>query len=184
MAETANAKNLKEAFAYMEERRENLLAAVKGVTQAQADFKPASDQWSIGEILDHLYLSGKMTLSRAKGLCEGTVQVPPLVGKDANDKFLDGVADVQKTGKAPAPKDIIPTAGKRVSEILTSLENMLSEAKKDFAKHEGEDLSRFKLPFATFCDLDCYQWIKFQGAHEARHMPQIARVKGSPGYPK
>jgi hypothetical protein len=183
MAETSNAQKLAEAFDSLEERRRELLAAVKGINQAQADFKPAPDQWSIGEVLDHLCLSGKGTFARVKGLCDGTVEAPQLTGKDATDKFLAGVADVSKSGKAPAPKEIVPTGGKPVGELLSSLENMLTEAKKKITEYQDDDLSARKFPFHTFCDLDCYQWIKFHGAHEARHIPQIERIKASQGYP-
>ncbi len=179
----SNARKLQEAFQYLEEQRKRVLAAVEGLTQAQADFRSSPDDWSLGEVLDHVCLSAQSTLDRVKGLCDGTIKADKLVGKDASDKFLAGVADVSKSGKAPAPKEIVPSAGKPVAEIFSSLDNILDGSRKDLARYENDDLSQYKFPFATFFDLDGYQWIKFQGAHEARHIPQIERIKASPGYP-
>ncbi len=179
----SSTQQLEEAFAYTGERHMKLKAAVEGISQAQADFKPSADEWSVGEVLDHLSLSGKGILMQVRGLCEGTAKILPLVGKDATDKFLAGVADVNITGKAPAQPDAMPTHGKPIGELIGVLDGLLTSAKEDLAKHEDTDLSQTKSPLATFCDLDVYQWIKFCGAHDARHVPQIERIKGSDGYP-
>ena len=176
-------QQMEEAFSYTEERHLKLKDAVGDISQAQADFKPSTEEWSIGEVLHHLSLSGGGLLTLVRGLCDGTAKIPPLVGKDGSDKFLAGVADVNITGKAPAQPNAIPTHGQPIGELMGALDGLLSSAEEDLTQYRDTDLSQTKSPFATFCDLDVYQWVKFCGAHEARHLPQIDRIKTSPGYP-
>jgi len=179
----SNAQNMNDAFDYTEDLRGKLMAAIGDINQAQADFKPSEDLWSLGEVIHHLTLSETGSFARLKSLFDGSLEQPTLLGKDGDDNFLAAVADIAKTGKAPAPKDIVPTSGKNIQELRDTFDQVMTDAKVDLSAFENNDLTRCKMPFATFCDLDGYQWIKFQGAHEARHIQQVEAIKASPGYP-
>lgn len=58
----------------LEHRRAQVLAEVEGLSQSQADWKPAPDQWSLGEVLHHLVLAegiaGKMVSVAIKHAAE------------------------------------------------------------------------------------------------------------------
>ena len=62
----------------MENVRAQLLKEVEGLSQVQADWRPADDEWSVGEILHHLTLAevgtGKLT---SKLLRDALQPLPP-----------------------------------------------------------------------------------------------------------
>ena len=41
----------------IEAARADVLGAVTGVSQAQSEWRPAPNEWSIGEVIDHLTVS-------------------------------------------------------------------------------------------------------------------------------
>src|SRR5437868_2173790 len=45
------------AIQLLEDSSKEFLAAVKGVTDAQWNFKPAPERWSVGECAEHIMLS-------------------------------------------------------------------------------------------------------------------------------
>ena len=64
----------------LERRRGEVLAEVEGISQRQADWRPAHDQWSLGEVLHHLVLAegiaGKMVSVAVKRVAEAE-SLPP-----------------------------------------------------------------------------------------------------------
>src|SRR5580700_10212759 len=42
---------------YLERTRDGVVAAVKGLSDAQMKFKPAPDRWSVAETLEHIALA-------------------------------------------------------------------------------------------------------------------------------
>src|SRR5215831_2156689 len=64
----------------LESRRTQVLAEVEGLSQHQADWRPARDQWSLGEVLHHLVLAegiaGKMVSVAVKRVADAG-SVPP-----------------------------------------------------------------------------------------------------------
>src|SRR3954467_2017707 len=43
--------------AYLEKTRDGVVAATKGLSEAQMKFKPAPDRWSVAETLEHIALA-------------------------------------------------------------------------------------------------------------------------------
>jgi len=54
------------AIQLLEDSRNEFLASVDGLNDAQWNFKPAPDQWSIGEIAEHLALAERLLFSRVR----------------------------------------------------------------------------------------------------------------------
>src|SRR6202011_4602542 len=44
------------AAKYLDETRDGVVAATKGLSEAQMKFKPAPDRWSVAETLEHIVL--------------------------------------------------------------------------------------------------------------------------------
>ena len=42
---------------YLESTKKNVLEATKGLSQAQWDFKPAPDRWSVAQVMEHIAAS-------------------------------------------------------------------------------------------------------------------------------
>ncbi len=72
LAATAFAQEPK-AFHYLNETRDGVISAVKGLSEAQWNFKPAPDRWSVAEIVEHLALVEGF----AKSVLDRMPQAPP-----------------------------------------------------------------------------------------------------------
>jgi len=55
-----NAERLASTVAKMQEERAAFLRGLEGLSQAELDFKPASDSWSVGEVAHHVGLTETM----------------------------------------------------------------------------------------------------------------------------
>src|SRR3981189_2359020 len=52
---------------YLEETRDGVVAATKGLSEAQMKFKPAPDRWSVAETLEHIVLVEDALLQNVSG---------------------------------------------------------------------------------------------------------------------
>jgi hypothetical protein len=53
-AQDASAADKEKALALLESSKKGVLAATKGLSPAQWNFKPAPDKWSISESMEHI----------------------------------------------------------------------------------------------------------------------------------
>ncbi|CDQ40786.1 hypothetical protein M948_17970 [Virgibacillus sp. CM-4] len=153
-----------------EQARETLLSEVSGLTDEQLNLKPSTDQWSVKQILEHLFL---MEAAITK-----TIQQQIILGdtKTVDEKPIHFT--VNRSVKVDAPEFAIP------SEAFATLEEM---KQKLAASHEGlqnlektadkKTLREKAYPHPAFGELSLYQYIPFVGYHEMRHIEQLKEVK-------
>src|SRR6478736_904586 len=53
-AQTLSAEDRDAGLKYLEKTRAGVLAATKGLTDAQWNFKPGPDRWSVAEVAEHI----------------------------------------------------------------------------------------------------------------------------------
>ncbi|MGD6819048.1 DinB family protein [Metabacillus sp. 84] len=160
-------------FEHMQKVREELLNTLNAVTDEQFNEKPASDQWSIGQVVDHLQKMENIVLKNLKE------SIPDAEEKVVEEKQLEIVTD--RSRKVPAPDYVAPRSAPidRV-ETITALE----EARRDLTQFtellkEDFDLTKRALKHPVLGELSVKQWIEFVGYHEKRHLLQIQEVKES-----
>ena len=95
--------------------RERLMAAVAGLSQAQAGFKPASDAWSVAGIVEHIATVKDLVIMRVEKM---TSEQNHGKFKDSDMVLFDKVVD--RTEKFQAPERIHPT-GKSLGSSLERL---------------------------------------------------------------
>src|SRR5262249_4694772 len=115
MGATARAQDVSQAdkdraLAYLEKTKAGVIDATKGLSDAQWNFKPAPDRWSIAEVMEHIALAEDMI----RGLIETQVMKSPAIApRDAAEvkKIDDGVmAKVpDRSHKIQAPEQLKPT---------------------------------------------------------------------------
>lgn len=153
-----------------EEAREALLEEVAGLSDEAINKKPAEDEWSIKQVLEHLYLfeidvveSVKTELARGEKV---EVEEKP-IHLSTNRKM-----------KFEAPDNMKPTESYMT---LEELKRNLSASRKKlerFVENADErQLEEKALPHPGFKVLSLAQWIEFIGWHEQRHILQIKEVK-------
>jgi hypothetical protein len=159
------------------------LEAIKDLSDAQWNYKPAPDKWSVGEIAEHIWLAEGLLF----GAMETALKAPENPNweeqtKGKNERVVQILTN--RTGKAQAPETIKPT-GKTRAEIMKGLAEVRAKSVQ-FAETTQAALNAHTLnhPFPVFGTLSAYQWLIYIPAHNLRHNQQIAEVKASPSFPK
>lgn len=167
---------------HLQKTRQFLLDEVAGLSEAQANFKPAEDRWSVAECAEHITLSEDFL----RGAVGQAMQAPAaperkeeLKGKE--DQVLQFVTD--RSQKFQAPEPLRPTG--RWDSLEAIIEVFKASRKKtlDYAHSTPEDLRSHIVAFPTG-DMDAYQFLLFLSGHTERHTLQIQEVKAHADFPK
>lgn len=160
------------------------LEATRGLSEAQWNYKPAPDRWSVAECAEHIGVTEDMiykliTEQALKGPAEP--QKRELV-KIQDDQILSTALD--RTQKFKAPESIQPTRRWTSPAEITS--NVLQNRAKTlaFVNTTDQDLRNHFMDHPVFKTLDTYQWTILISAHMRRHTAQILEVKADPNFPK
>jgi hypothetical protein len=176
-------KERKFAADHMKTTKSEVQTAVKGLTNAQLNYRAAADKWSVQECLYHITVAEK----NLWGMLEGAMKGPATPEKKSEVKMTDEqvikmITDRSakfKTFDAFEPKN---TPYKSADEALNDFKTTRATHIK-YIKATSEDLRNHfvQMPFGT---LDCYQFSLFISAHTNRHVQQMEEVKANSGYPK
>lgn len=166
---------------YLEQTREGVVAATKGLSEAQLKFKPAPDRWSIAEVLEHI-----ATVEDAiyQNVTEKVMKAP--AGQATRDTAKIDAAVIamlpDRSHKVKAPPEFVPTGRWTAAE---SLDHFLKSRAKTIAYLEAtQDLREHVADSPLGQPLDAYEWILFMAGHSERHTKQIDEVKTDPNFPK
>ena len=158
----------------VEAARSRVLAAVEGLTNAEAGWKPAPDKWSVAEILEHLVLAEQSGLEKIYRAVESTT---PLT--EANPNLgLSIEAIVERTWKGPVAAPPVATPhGAGTLDYWRAAFSASSHVVADVAnKLEGKELSAIIFPHFLCGPLDARQRLEFLRFHMDHHLKQIQRV--------
>ena len=169
------------ALQYLETTKKNVLEATKGLSEAQWNFKPAPDRWSVEQVMEHIAASEDFI----RGMLKEKVMMAPAgePGRDVkktDDAVLAMVPD--RTTKAQAPEPLVPTnrfgspegAIKHFVESRGTTEDFLNTA-PGLRDHVTD---------SPLGKLDGYEFVLFIAAHSERHTKQINEVKADANFPK
>ncbi len=167
----------------LKDSQKETLSYLKGLSDAQWNYKPAPEKWSVGEVAEHIWLAEGLLFSAM----ENALKAPENPNweeqtKGKNERVVQILTN--RTGKAQAPETIKPT-GKSRADIMKGLKEARTKSLK-FAKETQAPLNSHTLehPFKVFGTLTAYQWLIYIPAHNLRHNQQIAEVKATAGFPK
>ena len=167
---------------YLQQTREGVEAAVKGLSDAELKFKPAPDRWSVAETLEHIALAEDFLLQNVSD----KVMKAPAGAADRDTAKVDGfvlAAVPDRSHKAQAPPPLVPsgrwTPADTLDRFLKSRARTIEflQSTPDLRAHVPPD-NPFKQP------MDAYDWLLFISAHSERHTKQILEVKADPNFPK
>jgi DinB superfamily len=185
-AATASAQEVTQAekdkaLQYLETTKKNLLEATKGLSEAQWNFKPGPDRWSVAQVTEHIAAAEDFI----RGMLKEKVMVAAAgdAGRDVkktDEAVLAMVPD--RTHKAQAPEPLVPTNrfGSPEGAIKHFVESRA--ATEDFLKSATG--LRDHVTDSPLGKLDGYEFVLFIAAHSERHTKQINEVKADPNFPK
>ncbi len=173
----------KSAAKFLKTTEKDVLASIKGLSEAQLKYKPAVDKWSVEDCMKHIAATEiglwKMT--------EGTINGAANPEKRSDIKMTDEEVMKNIENRTNKIKTFPPFEPQNTG--FATLNNAVNSFKENrgklivYIKHSEADLRNHvaTLPVGSF---DSYQMILFIGAHSNRHMQQIEEVKADPGFPK
>lgn len=185
-AETLTKADRDKAVAELEGSRQAFLDATKGLSDAQWNFKPSPERWSVAQCAQHIAMSENFIFGLVS---EKIMKSPPtpekrdtVKGKD--ETILKILQD--RSHKATAPEPIDPT--KQPMAPAESVKMFLDSRARtiDYMKTTQDDLRDhfFDHPVPAIGTLDAYQWIMLISGHTRRHTLQLLEVKADPNFPK
>jgi hypothetical protein len=185
-AATASAQEVTQAdkdkaLQYLETTKKNVLEATKGLSEAQWNFKPGPDRWSVAQVMEHIAAAEDFI----RGMLKEKVMMAAAgdVGRDVkktDEAVLAMVPD--RTVKAQAPEPLVPT--NRFGSPEGSIKHFVETraATEDFLKTATG--LREHVADSPMGKLDGYEFVLLIAAHSERHTKQINEVKADPNFPK
>ncbi len=169
------------ALQYLETTKKGVLEATKGLSEAQWNFKPAPDRWSVAQVMEHIATAEDFI----RGMLKEKIMMAP-AGEPGRDvkKTDEGVLAMvpDRTTKLQAPEPLVPT--NRFGSPDASVKHFVDSraTTEDFLK--GTTGLRDHVADSPMGKLDGYEFVLLIAAHSERHTKQINEVKADPNFPK
>ncbi len=170
------------AIQYLEATKKGVLDATKGLSEAQWNYKPAPDRWSVAQVMEHIAAAEDVL----RGLVTDKIMKAPPRAEAADVKMIDEMVLAKipdRSKKAQAPPELVPT-NRFGSPDAARKHFVESRAKTADFLQKTPDLRTHAADSPLGAKLDAYEWILFIAAHSERHTKQINEVKADPNYPK
>jgi uncharacterized damage-inducible protein DinB len=154
----------------IEEARLELFDYITNLPDNRAAIKLSKEEWSILDILEHLYVIEKVMTEEVKQILEKNERKKAL-----KHKPLDSTVDRSNKFKAPEnlkPKKEFTTLKEAKEKLTTSRHSLLNVLKA----YDLSDLTSNSGKHPAFGTISVVQWIEFIGLHEKRHLSQIKEL--------
>ncbi len=166
----------------LERTSAKFLKSIDGLSEAQWNFKPAPDRWSVAECAEHIAASEPFIRNMIVPVLQKEA-TPEMVKEGINKDAFLSTAITDRSRKFKAPEPLIPT--NRFGNAAAAIENFRKEraATIELAA-TGGDLRTHADKHFLLGPLDAYGWFLFLSGHSERHTLQIDEVKAHPDFPK
>jgi hypothetical protein len=170
------------ALQYLECTKQDVLDATKGLSEAQWNFKPAPDRWSVAQVMEHIAAAEDFI---RVNLVQDKVMTLPAGEPGREVKKIDAAVEAMvpdRSHKAQAPEPLVPN--NRFGSPEGSLKHFLAsrETTEQFLRSTAG--LRNHVMDGPVGKMDGYEFILFIAAHCERHVKQINEVKADPRFPK
>ncbi|HEU0175639.1 MAG TPA: DinB family protein [Blastocatellia bacterium] len=167
-----------------ERAQARFMAAVSDLTEAQANFRPDENQWTIAEIVEHISIVNDGFLRLTHKLLKEAESAPKPPEADLNL----GHTSLDENGRQhpepfQAPDRVRPQGGALIVDSLAKMRASLAGLAEIQSRLEAVDLSERVFSHPALGQINAYQWMVLLGEHEDRHRGQIERLKATAGFP-
>lgn len=168
----------KEVVNYLDKTRMELREAVESVPIHARNQKPAPDQWSVAQVLDHLSIVHNL-VATSVGKWIAEAQATGLGPETSSSSLLNTVPTElirDRSRKRQAPERIAPRNDVDAETAWNDLEQAQENLRSAFLSGDGLALGQVVQPHPILGPINMYQWTLFNGSHEARHALQIREI--------
>ncbi|MCW5942883.1 MAG: DinB family protein [Fimbriimonadaceae bacterium] len=156
------------------------------LSPAQLAWKPQPDRWSVGQIFEHLALTGDPYLPKMRSLLdahagEGDPDLP------YRNTFLGRfiIKAAGPDGNAPVPKIFLPTRNDHDARVVDAFVAQQETILDLIARSYDAPILRLKVAspaakFLKFTFADVYMLLAGHGRH---HLNQVRALTADPGFP-
>ncbi len=173
----------KTAAELLQQTEDAVNKSIAGLSEAQLNFKPAPDKWSVADCVKHIAVTEQGLWQMTNGSIQAAANPEKRADIKATDeqvvKMIESREHKVKTAPQMEPQN---TPYKSMQEALESFKTN-REKLIEYVKTTNDDLRNHvaSLPMGTY---DSYQMVLFIAAHSSRHTQQMEEVKADPNFPK
>jgi hypothetical protein len=167
----------------LKDSKTTFLKSVKGLSEAQLNFKASPEKWSVKECVYHLALAENNLWGMADAQLKQSANPEKRAEIKVTDEMLQKmVADRTNKVKTSEPFEPHNAKWKTADEALKEFTDKRGDLIK-YVKTSTEDVRNhvIQMPFGY---IDSYQLMLMIAAHTLRHTQQIEEVKADPNFPK
>jgi hypothetical protein len=164
---------------------------VSGLTEAQLNWKPAPEKWSIAQCLDHLTVtSGSFDTYFTAAVARGRKKWPVSTGPPYRPSLIGGWLIKQvnpETGRNfSAPKVFRPSDSSTIHGALESFLKQQERFLKFVREADGVNYNKTKLrsPVTPLMRYSLADAFVVTVVHGQRHLAQARRVRETAGFPR
>ncbi len=169
------------AIKEMNKSSQHLTKTVRGLSEAQLNFKMNPNSWSIAENTEHIALSESIIFEMLENLLKEPSNSTRRSEVNLSDDAVLGII-TDRSNKIKTQKPFEPSGKYGTHEAALKAFKSKRKDNIKFIKKTQEDLrNRYaEFPFGT---IDAYQLILFMSGHTERHTLQIEEIMAHADFP-
>jgi hypothetical protein len=173
----------KYALDYFLQTRQRLLDDIKGLSDAQLNFKADTSRWSIAQCTEHIAVAETLIWQWIQTTLHQPA-TPEKRGdvKSTTEQLIQGMTD--RSHKFHAPEPLQPAGKFEGFEPAVKSYTLRRDSTIAYIQSTQDDLKDHFITHPVFGTMDLYQGLIMLAAHSARHTLQIEEVKADPNFPK
>lgn len=163
-------------IALLDQERMNTLAQVERVPLARRTERPASDRWSVADVMEHV-ARVDFSVSKLLAMREGqplTATPDEVAAAQLTPAKIAGLRS--RARPVEAPERVRPTGTQSLEEVLHNLTTSRESLKNAYLAATPAVLDGAIHPHPFFGPLTLRAWVELSAHHEARHAQQIAEI--------
>jgi hypothetical protein len=165
----------------LDDSRQRLLGAVRGLSREQLEYRPSADRWSVAECVEHIILVETYVLEELEGLVKQTPDSSRRSDWEGRDvPLVKRVA--ARVNRLRAPEGFRPNGRWPIEKLAPEFEAARARSREFVASLEGDLRSRLYL-HPALGEIDAYQCILLIAGHCDRHRAQSEEVMWTSGFP-
>lgn len=163
--------------------RRELVHFLEGFSDEQAAWHPPDGEWSIAEGAEHILLTDEWSRKRLTDFLQNAEKSGNWDTTPENPtKLTLNQLRRREQGRVEAPKELLPTGNRLLSQMLPRLLPSREETINALQPFRRFDLERLVPPNSRYGDQNVYDRIFYMGIHDALHQEQMDRVSKSTGF--